>query len=49
MHLDEGWMEIVGADTERASVPPASEPGPGGGLFDDGDDDGTRPDLEKLF
>ncbi len=49
MHLDEGWMKIVGADTERASVPPASEPGPGGGLFDDGDDDGTRPDLEKLF
>ena len=49
MHLDEGWMEIVGADTDRASTPPASEPGPGGGLFDDGDGDGTRPDLEKLF
>ena len=49
MHLDEGWMEIVGADTDRASTPPASKPGPGGGLFDDGDDDGARPDLEKLF
>ncbi len=49
MHLDEGWMEIVGTDTEPASVPPASKPGPGGGLFDDGDDDGARPDLEKLF
>ena len=47
MHLDEGWLEMVGADTGRASVPPASKPG--GGLLDDGDDDGTRPDLEKLF
>ncbi|MCH7631252.1 MAG: ATP-binding cassette domain-containing protein, partial [Proteobacteria bacterium] len=49
MHLDEGWMEIVGAGAGRASVTPASESGPGGGLLDDGDDDGTRPDLEKLF
>ncbi len=47
MHLDEGWLEMVGADTDRASVPPASEPG--GRLLDDGDDDGTRPDMEKLF
>ena len=39
----------VGADTDRASVPPASEPGPGGGLFDDGEEDEIRPDLEKLF
>ena len=49
MHLDEGWMEIVGAGDGRASVTPAPESGPGGGLLDDGDDDGTRPDLEKLF
>jgi cell division transport system ATP-binding protein len=49
MHLDEGWLEMVGADTDRAPVLPDSETGPGGGLLDDGDDDDTRPDLEKLF
>ena len=32
-----------------ASVPPASERGTAGCLFDDSDDDVTRPDLEKLF